>query len=537
MREILICLFLLLAFCFACRAADSPAPRPDLGKPGPKWLVESETYAIGVNDWDALAASKVAFATHVPINREYFDRLHALGIQALPYITLYQGFAYMKYEGVDLREHPEWIEVSEDGSLKRTGFWESEDAKNMYTICPNTKGYQDAMVAWVEKIMELGADGVFIDNLGTRQPCFGPKYGKHRHIHKDQNHAFAMMLRRVWQAIKRHKPDGAVLANSAHPPSLPLEYWKYIDAEMLESYICTWVSKERWMDWHKHWHEMGNLLKPHLRAGKQIQALSYVGFTPFGVKEDSYFCYATARLAGFVWSGGGLQKGNPASLLYQIRLGKPLADEQESNGVYYRLFAGGMVAVNPEKNPVKIRPDGLPADSLYDCFNSQAITLSKDRPKLEIPANSGRVYLYGSRMNADLDPPALKLTVQTQPTMGNIRFRVNGFDFWTYSGRWTTEYVTGPDFGKFFINFDRPGKHTIEIVDVVPNPMKTPAGYSGGERLGQFMDPARPTEPMGQKKYRFTGWTGATTASQPKLEIEIKGGETLFANFTEETAP
>ena len=61
-----------------------------------------------------------------------------IGIRAFPYVTFYQGFADQKYEGVDLREHPDWIEVAEDGSLKRTGFWESEDAKNMYTICPNS---------------------------------------------------------------------------------------------------------------------------------------------------------------------------------------------------------------------------------------------------------------------------------------------------------------------------------------------------------------------------------------------------------------
>jgi len=525
------------------QAADNskkPSDKIDFGRPGPKWLIESETYAIGVNDWDALAASKVAFATHVPVNKEYFDRLHAMGIRAFPYVTFYQGFAYQKYEGVDLREHPDWIEVAEDGSLKRTGFWESEDAKNMYTICPNTKGYQDAMVAWVERVMQLGADGVFVDNLSTRQPnpaqqsCFGPQYGKHEHLYANQDHAFAMLLKRVRQVIKRYKPDGAILGNSAYPPGLPHEYWKYLDAEMLESYICTWVSKERWFDWHKHWHEFGKTLKPHLAAGKQIQALSYVGHTPYGIKEDSYFCYATARLAGFVWSGGSLQKGNPASLLYQIRLGKPLGDEKESNGVYYRLFEKGMVAVNPEKKPLKAQLSGLSAHFLLDCFDSRLVTLDTKQPQLEVPAESGRVYLYGAGTTDDLAPRQLRLTVQTQPAMGNIQFRVDGFDFWTYSGRWTTEYVTGPDFGKFHIFFDKPGKHTIELVDVVPNPMKTPAGYSTGERLGQFMDPAQPTKPMGTKKYRFTGWSGMASSSQPSIEIEVKGGEVLYADFVAE---
>jgi hypothetical protein len=78
---------------------------------------------------------------------------------------------------------------------------------------------------------------------------------------------------------------------------------------------------------------------------------------------------------------------------------------------------------------------------------------------------------------------------------------VDGFDYWTHSGHWTTEYTLGPDFGKFAITFDKPGKHTVEIVDTVPADMKTPKGYGSGERLGQFMDPSNPTKPSSGKKF------------------------------------
>src|SRR3954453_13136933 len=76
-------------------AGTPPATAPSLGEPGPQWLRESETYCITPQptDWPALAASKVAFITHCPINREFFQRVHALGIRALPYVTFYQGFA------------------------------------------------------------------------------------------------------------------------------------------------------------------------------------------------------------------------------------------------------------------------------------------------------------------------------------------------------------------------------------------------------------------------------------------------------------
>ncbi len=52
-------------------AAAQTAAKIDFGEPGPQWLRESESYAIGYDPagWDALAQSKVKFITHCPINR------------------------------------------------------------------------------------------------------------------------------------------------------------------------------------------------------------------------------------------------------------------------------------------------------------------------------------------------------------------------------------------------------------------------------------------------------------------------------------
>jgi len=529
---------------------NAAAQAIDVGESAPDWLVQSETYAFG-NDpraWQSLAASKVAFVTHCPVSRDYFDRVHALGIRAFPYVTFYQGFATQTYEGVNLKDHPEFIEIDAQGNLKRTGFWESEDAKNMYTTCPAVPEYQEAMVAWVRRIMELGADGVFVDNLSTRVPCFGVKFGKHRHVDDDPNHAFALLLKRVREVIRQYKTDGAVLGNSAAPLSIPREYWKYLDAEMLESYICTWVSKDRWFDWRGHWHDQGVKLQPFIRAGKQIQALSYLGHTGYGVREDAFFCYASARLAGFVWNGGRPLSDPETAILYQIRLGPPLGPEQEQNGVFYRLFDRGLVALNPDKTkPATLTlPESIPASRLYDLFASgpttqpatgrkgQFIDITGSR-QLTIPTYAGRVYLYASGGSNDLYTPGPTLTVETEPALGAVRFLVDGFDYWTHSGRWTTEYVLGPAFGKFSITFDKPGRHTIEIVDVIPADMKTPAGYGTGERLGQFMDPSQPTRPSGGRKFRFRQWSGAATGRETRVEVDLSESKTLRAAFDVET--
>lgn len=675
------------------KARSKLARQAGIGESAPDWLMNSETYVIGYNpgEWDALAQSKIEFITHCPVNRDFFTRCHTLGIRCFPYVTFYQGNANSTYEGVNLKDHPEFIEIDDKGSLKRTGFWESEDAKNMYTTCPNVQAYQDAMVAWVKRILEMGADGVFVDNLSSRAPCFGPKFGKHKHVYADQNHAFAMLLKRVREAVKRYKPDGAVLGNSAYPPSLPHEFWAYLDAEMLESYICTWVSKDRWFDWKTHWNKAGRDMQPFVRAGKQVQALSYLGHTPYGIREDALFCYASARLAGFVWNGG-LPISTPETAdLYRLRLGRPLTDEREENGVHYRLFQRGLVALNPEKDkPGSISiASPVPTTRLFDlagetraapwtayqaggyridasvyhaggkslaCANAaasggsgamQSIELNQSAPKpimvsgwsradnvsgardgnyslyvdavftdgtalfgqiapfstgthdwerstvvirpekpvksltlyalfrnksgavwfddvslkqgddgpelavnggfetetrqgttvdtaatggkLSIPAFSGRVFLYGSGSDDDLAVKGPRLTVVTSPAMGEVRFRVDGFDYWTHSGAWTTEYVLGPSFGKFDIAFEKPGKHVVEIVDVVPADMKTPKGYGSGERLGQFMDPSNPTKPSAGKQFRFREWQGLGKGM--RIEVDVQKDTTITGLF------
>lgn len=664
------------------------AQQLDIGESAPDWLVESESYIFAprVQDWEALAQSRVAFVTHCPVNREFFERCHALGIRCFPYVTFYQGFATQTYQGINLKDHQDFVEIDADGNLKRTGFWESEDAKNMYTTCPDVQAYQDAMVDWVRGLMEMGADGVFVDNLTSRVECYGPKFNKHQHVYNDANHAFAMLLKRVREVVKQYKPDGAVLGNSANPPSLPREFWKYLDAEMLESYICTWASQERWFDWKDHWHKAGVELQDFVRAGKQIQALSYLGHTPYGVREDAFFCYASARLAGFVWSGGSPSDENVADL-YRLRLGKALGPEQEQNGVYFRVFERGMVVVNPDREnaseidlvppipcrrlldifgggaqgwepagsggyrlatelsyrgsrsifcatdnvsewagarqiielnqatPVPITVGGwsksqdvsgekngdysVYADVLYmdgTClygknaafdtgthdWQHSTITVNPEKPiksialyvllrnktgrawfddvsvvsdgteqvqnnsfelpdgkkrlldltetgRLEIPKYSGRVYLFVPDDKNELSVTGPRLKVVTSPPLGEVRFRVDGFDYWTHSGRWTTQFEMGPLFGSFEIMFDKPGKHTVEVVDVVPADMKTPAGYGTGERLGMFMDPSNPIKPSEGKKFKFREWEGGTRT--PQIERDVSEDTVLRAIF------
>jgi Hypothetical glycosyl hydrolase family 15 len=527
------------------------ASLPELGLQGPAWLLNSETYAIGLETWDALAQSKVAFITHCPVNKGFFARCHALGIRCFPYTTFYQVRADMPYQGVNIKDHPEFIVVDPSGALHRSSFWDTEDAKNFYMACPNVDGYSDAMVAYVQQLMELGADGIFADNLSECPPCYGPQSGKHAHIYsakhpdveienqKVQTHAMAMLLKRVREVIKKHEPVGAILGNSGNPrAALPPEFWSYLDADMLEAYICTWTHSDRWPDW-PYWDEAGQKLQPKLKEGKQIQALSYLGHTAYGIREDAFFCYASARLAGFVWTcgwNGGLPLSNPdTAALYRIRLGKPLAPEAVSpDGVHYRVFERGMVAVNPDnKNAgtIAVGPP-MPTTRLLDLYGLSTIDVSGPTKTLEVPPHSGRVYLFASGTDDQLTKPTTgKLTVATSPPLGDVEFLVDEFRYWTHRGYWKTEYDPGTTFGTFDIVFETPGKHKIELVDNPAKDLTTTVGYGRSEILGTDMDPANPIEHSGGKKYAFSQWADGLGTLQ-KIEVDVPKDTTVTAEFS-----
>ena len=126
--------------------------------------------------------------------------------------------------------------------------------------------------------------------------------------------------------------------------------------------------------------------------------------------------------------------------------------------------------------------------------------------------------------------PGPQLTIVTEPALGEVRFRVDGFDFWTHAGSWGTEYMLGPEFGRFSMTFDKPGKHVIEVIDVTPADMKTPTGYGSGERLGQFMDPSNPTKPSAGRQFHFHGW-GDAAAGQARIEVDVSQDTKVVARF------
>ena len=183
----------LIAAAVAGPAAAQPAAKIDFGEPGPQWLRESESYAMRIQsgEWDALAQSKVKFITHCPINREFFARCHALGIRCFPYVTFYQGYASQSYQDVNLKDHPEFIEVDAQGNLKRTGFLGVGRRQEHVHHLPQC-GRRTRMRWWpgCRRSWSWGPTACLSTTSAAARPCYGPKFGKHKHLYDDQNHAY-----------------------------------------------------------------------------------------------------------------------------------------------------------------------------------------------------------------------------------------------------------------------------------------------------------------------------------------------------------
>ena len=138
--------------------------------------------------------------------------LRVNGLRGFPYVTYYQGPVNRMLQDIRLLEHTDWLAIDEKGRWRRTGFWNSEDAKNMYCTCFNTEEYRDALLAYVRKLMEMGAGGVFLDNVGFPQKCHGEEFGIHKHLYPTETEAFTALLKETRELIRQYDPDGALLS-------------------------------------------------------------------------------------------------------------------------------------------------------------------------------------------------------------------------------------------------------------------------------------------------------------------------------------
>jgi hypothetical protein len=384
------------------------------------WWADTETFFINVPFDDVLVESKAGFVSHGAINSEFIDRCHRHAIRCFPYVTLYlasdavqwEGKKYDVYQGTEFAKH-KFYEVDEKGQRRPSPYGSTTtdgvgvELTDCYITCPNVQDYQDQMLRWISYVMERGADGVFLDSLRKRQPCFGQRLGVHAHIIPDpsdpkdasaQNHALGLLLTRVRDEVKKHRNDGRILGNSGDPLNLPLEFQQQIDSDMLEAYICG-TKGVRSKDWRPNitWDQAGRDLQEYLARKKRILVTSYINFALDSAVEDAFFCFASARLADFIWTcqpAPTLKVDQAIRRLFALNLGRPVTEEMtdKASGIYYRVFERGVVAVNSDSNTTEklTLPASVNPSAFVDVLTNTSTTV------LIIPQSSGRIFLFGA---------------------------------------------------------------------------------------------------------------------------------------------
>ncbi len=377
----------------------------------PRWLYESEICGMYFTA-DPMSPEQVqqyaAFplviwgqpATHV----QQIKALHKRGVRSLAYVSFYKAPDIRRTEDrrhwqggspgvieckknpfwrtVNRARHPEWTLIGEDGSVKRP-FDNPNYPPGWDQVCTNVKGYPEAVLKGVRQVMDMGFDGLFIDNVHPSE-CFGPQHGAHRHIHPELSNAesYKLLLARVRQLVKRYGDDKVCILNSGDPIK---DYGPYGDALMWEHYPNTEASQ----GWDSARQGIEQWLA-YVHSGKQILGLTHAGFglpptTPPG--DSSYFSYACAKLAGFLWANDPLRIG-------PIRIGMPIDTIRAANGVQYRLYEHGLVAVNTEDEERSVEiPVGSAYAEVRDVSSGQALQQHDGLLSLRIPSGSGRVYV------------------------------------------------------------------------------------------------------------------------------------------------
>lgn len=379
------------------RAGNGPAEMTE------QYLVET------IESFDGASIKGVPLISHVPHNGKAFKEAQKQGFKVTPYVHFKDIHSYYADQDVFMFQHPEILVNDKDGNwihLRMDG------TNRMYRFltCANSPSYWKLSLDYVKKLMDMGADGIFIDNVsGDRAECFAPEFNKsptdprrnpefepyiHEHLFPDSSHSYAFdrMLQTITKLVKSYGDDKIVILNTWL--GAKNKYYKSADMIMGESFIYSWAWKGRGSTWDEVKKRNENI-GWFLDTGKQVTALSYIG-SGKDSKDDAYWAFSASNLLGMKWWAG--LNGTGAEILYQVQLGKALNPFEETDKIASKTFENGLIVLNDgteDKEMEFVLPKNIKRDYLVDLYNdSTKIRIKGDKVKISVPAKMARVYLF-----------------------------------------------------------------------------------------------------------------------------------------------
>jgi len=390
----------------------------DYGSPAPEWLRNADMYNGWYRQWSDDMVSKwmkgFPLVVGVPASKAVIEKAHAAGVRVIAYVNymeLQNSEVQMAAKGelyrqpneatsadlLDLAKHPDWTCIDSEGNPRRSNWGVSQDIPGLFSTCFHQADLRQNALTQVCNIMNLGADGVFIDNAAPVHECFGAKLGKHSHTDaaNTNTEAYELLQREIYKLVKTFGDDKIVMQNSGIEPS----HWAYCDAQMWEGFRFD----DKHADPTNDWPELQYAAAEHadaVRHGKVPVILSYFGAVPADHRaEAALYTYAYARLHGWLladWFDLTKAPENEklARAIYSIRLGKPLSDAKPVGDALYRAFEKGIVVLNPTKSRLSMHIPTARDGRLIDMAYGRELTASTDGLTLDIAPESGRVLVW-----------------------------------------------------------------------------------------------------------------------------------------------
>lgn len=416
------------ALCRLARARRFPAlkrfsavqqqAKLDYGSPAPDWLRNADMFNGWyrtwtddmVNDW----MKDFPLIVGVPASKSAIEKAHEAGLRVIVYVNymeLQNSEVQMAAKGrlyrqpdeatpadlLDLAKHPDWTCIDSEGNPRRSNWGISQDIAGLFSVCFHQPDLRQNALTHVCNIMNLGADGVFIDNAVPMHECYGPKFGKHVHPDAAETNtdAYELLQREIYKLVKTFGADKIVMQNSGIAPS----HWAYCDAQMWEGFAFDDKHAEPVNDWA----ELEYAASEHaeaVRRGKVPVILSHFSAVPANRRrEAALYTYAYTRLHGWLLADWFDLIKSPenyklARAIYSVRLGKPLSDAKRVGDLLYRAFEQGIVVLNPTNSRlsavVPAARDGALSDVAYD----RDLSASGGSVALEMAPESGRVLVW-----------------------------------------------------------------------------------------------------------------------------------------------
>ena len=375
---------LMVTLALALTAASAP----------PNWLKDAEICNGWYKGWDDAIVAQMKDMPFVVAPNEFGkeapQKAHKAHARVLVYVTFYQMPPKTRYQHANVSEHPEWIVIHSDGKEGISSFHEV-DNRNWVTVCPNSPTFREYALKIARLIMAQGADGIFIDNGYPDVNCEGPKFGRHKHLYpgKDNVYAYRKLLEDVRSEVKQYGADKIVIVNRGYP----IEEWVgACDGQMLESYICSFAWDNRWDE--RKMLKLQEVWGPRVDQGSPVVALSYIGHTKNSPREDAYYCYAWARLSGFIWADWFSAK-ECARDLYVLRLGKALGPMKTEDGYFSREFEHGLIVASSQTKGASFKINAKDHPKVLDCFNALHLKPGPSGDyEITLDPGQGRAYLW-----------------------------------------------------------------------------------------------------------------------------------------------